>query len=241
MPRPRKLQRRTKLLTYEVVYEKIKNSKILTNNELIVLASMKRNAREVNERAIVKERKIMPTMEEVKEVYHQVAKKKTDAEIEKEEYSNRVISHILETCKLSKYDFGSVEQVQEAGKKYFILCEQNNIVPTSAGLSRALGLRRKELLAIVNGEKRVMYQEAYIDLWQLLEMYDEAMMKQGKVNAIVGIFNQKNNHGWVDKVEVVHGQDKAESDEEIKNRYAQEQNIIDLTDTETPQEETKED
>ena len=218
MPRPRKLQRQAPNPTYESVYEKIKEAKILKPNELIVLSGMKKNARNVNEKTIVKERRIIPTMNEVKEIVKQV-KKKSDAEIERDEYSQAAINHLLQVCELAKYTPTTPEQIHSIGKRYFELCEKNVITPTSSGLARVLGMQRKELLEIVNGERNVLNRDAYIDLWQMLEMYDEAMMKQGKINAIVGIFNQKNNHGWVDKVEVVRGSASDQTDEEIKKKY----------------------
>lgn len=212
-------------ITYERVYEKIKNSKLLTQRELIVLNGMRKNAKQVNQRKIVKEVKLMPTKQQVEEVVKQVEKKKTPAEVEKEEYSNKAIEHIFNVLKVAKYTPQSAEQVYNQGRQYFLLCEQNSIMPTSSGLSMALGMRRKQLLAIATGEIRVQYQEVYQTLWQMLEVYDEAMMKQGKTNAIVGIFNQKNNHGWVDKVEVIHGGDRTETDDEIKKRY---EDVIDI-------------
>lgn len=226
MPRPRKLQRQPQKPTYDSVVKKIATTKMLSQQELITLNGMKKNAKDVNKRKIIKERKIVPTMSEVKEIVKQV-KKKTDAEIERDEYSKAAIQHILQTCELAKYHTPTTpEQILDTGNKYFLLCEENVITPTSSGLARVLGFTRKELLEIVNGEKRVLHQDAYQDLWQMLEMYDEAMMKQGKVNAIVGIFNQKNNHGWVDKVEVVRSGGKDQTDEEIKKRY--EDGIIDI-------------
>lgn len=227
MGRARKLQRPLATPTYEKVYGKIKNAKILSQKELITLSGMKKNARDVNERKIVRERRIVPTMNEVKEIVKQV-KKKTDAEIERDEYSKAAISHIMEVCSLAKQVPETPHQIIELGKKYFLLCEQNTITPTSSGLARVLGMTRKELLEIVNGEKRVLHQEAYIDIWQMLEMYDEAMMKQGKVNAIVGIFNQKNNHNWVDKVEVVRSSSQDQTDEELKKKYIDYDDIIEV-------------
>lgn len=227
MPAPRKLQRKPKTLTYEDVYTKIKEAKILNQQELLTLASMKRNARKVNEKTIIKERRIVPTMSEVKEVVKQV-KQKTDAEIERDEYSKKAIGHLLEVCEISKHVPTTPQQIYANGKKYFELCETNLITPTSSGLARVLGMQRKELLEIVNGERNVLNREAYVDLWQMLEMYDEAMMKQGKINAIVGIFNQKNNHGWVDKVEIVRGSQADQSDEEIKKKYLGTAEVIDI-------------
>lgn len=218
MGRTRKLQRQPRQPTYEIIYTKIKDAKILSQSELLLLASMKRNARQVNERAIVKEKRIIPTMEEVKEIVKK-ASNKSDAEIIRDAYSQITISHLLQVSELARYPATTPEQIANVGKKYFELCEKNVITPTSSGLARALGLQRKELLEIVNGERNVLHRESYLDLWQMLEIYDEAMMKQGKINAIVGIFNQKNNHGWVDKVEVVRGSPSDQTDEEIKKKY----------------------
>lgn len=205
--------------TYDSIIDKVKDANILNQKELITLLSMKKNARDVNKRKIVKEVRLMPTKEQVKEVVKQVEKKKTPAEIEKEEYSNKAIDHIMEVLQVSRFIPENPRQIFEQGKKYFLICEEHTVMPTSSGLAMALGMSRKQLLAIASGELRVQYQDTYQQLWQMLEVYDETMMKQGKVNAIVGIFNQKNNHGWVDKVEVIHGQDRIENDDEIAKRY----------------------
>lgn len=222
-PRPERIP------TYDLVIAKIIASKILNQKELMILNGMKKNAKLVNQKKIVKEVRLMPSKEQVAEIVKQTDKKKTPTEIERAEYSNKAINHIMEVLEVSKYVPTSSEQIFNQGKKYFMICEENTITPTSSGLAMALGMKRKQLLAIASGEIRVQYQEAYQELWQMLEIYDETMMKQGKVNAIVGIFNQKNNHGWVDKVEVIHGGDKQESDDEIKKRY---NDIIDLTENE---------
>lgn len=210
--------------TYENLMRKIVGKKFLNQHEIVILNTMKNLALKSNEKMIIKEKRITPTMSEVKEMVKKV-EKKSDAEIARDEMSLATIDHIFSVCKLGKVKANTPEQIFEVGQKYFELCEQQVMTPTSSGLARVLGLTRKELLEIVKGEKRVLNQEAYIDLWQLLEMYDEAMMKQGKVNAIVGIFNQKNNHGWVDKVEVVRGASNEQTDEEIKKKYA---DVIDI-------------
>ena len=62
----------------------------------------------------------------------------------------------------------------------------------------------------------------------MLEIYDETAMKDQKINPVVAIFNQKNNHGWTDKVEIVHNNDRTETDEEINKRYEDMENIVDV-------------
>ena len=63
------------------------------------------------------------------------------------------------------------------------------------------------------------------EYFSMLETYDELALKEGKINAVAGIFLDKNNYGYTDgvKVEIVK---EEESNEEIANRYKDFSKII---------------
>ncbi len=123
--------------------------------------------------------------------------------LEKGEVS-RYIKHALTGFNLPPIDVSDIEQVKERCQWYFNNCLENDIRPSVAGLSNALGISRQEFHKwCVGAYRRETHMEYCVRVKSLLEELMEDYMQNGKINPVSGIFLMKNNFGYQDKQEVV--------------------------------------
>lgn len=142
-----------------------------------------------------------------------------------ESHNVKALAHLIMLKKIEKPNLDDPTQVDNACQNYLALCVQNDQKPLVTGLAMVLGINRKELLDILQGKMRSEARDVIKEYFSMLETYDELALKEGKINAVAGIFLDKNNYGYTDgvKVEIVK---EEESNEEIANRYKDFSKII---------------
>lgn len=156
-------------------------------------------------------------------------KKKEVATIDDSEsgvsYAKRLSIHTTHLLELGKPNLDNAYEVELAVNNYFLLCQQDEVRPTVSGLAMALGVSRATLLKYANGTTRVNNREIIVMALQTIEIFDEAMLKEGLMPALAGIFLFKNNYGYTDKTELVAGTEEL-TDEEIEKRYRERHEIV---------------
>ena len=165
-----------------------------------------------------------------------MAKKKTQSIIEykeerekQEKWSADALAHLNHVALIEKPDLKEPKQIIKACDSYFSLCKQDNQKPTMSGLAMALGTNRRTLLKWYSGETRVYNREIIQQYFDLLESFDELMLKEGKINPVGAVFIMKNNYGYTDKTEVKITDDDL-TEEEIKRRYEEQHEIVEVVD-----------
>ena len=108
--------------------------------------------------------------------------------------------------------FKTPEELEKRIEEYFLMCDENNYIPTISGLAWYLDTTRKTLLEYENSEENNCLKNVPDDVKEgfvntikrakaRIEMeYEQALFK--KNSAVGAIFTLKNNYGWVDKQEV---------------------------------------
>lgn len=142
-----------------------------------------------------------------------------------ESHNVKALAHLMMLKEIAKPNIDDPNQVDIACKNYIGLCVQNDQKPLVSGLAMVLGVSRKDLLDILQGKMRSEARDVIKEYFAVLETYDELALKDGKINAVAGIFLGKNNYGYTDgvKVEIVK---EEESNEEIASRYKDFSKII---------------
>ena len=140
-------------------------------------------------------------------------------------YEQRLSQHTSKLLIMKKPNLDLPQQVETSIINYFRMCQEDVVKPTVSGLAMALGVSRETLLKYKNGETRIQNREAVVRAVQTIEVFDEALLKEGLMPALAGIFLFKNNYGYTDKTEVVKGTDDM-SDEEIEKRYREKHEVV---------------
>lgn len=114
----------------------------------------------------------------------------------------------LAIAMLPDIDLKDPEQVRQRIERYFELEAETDSKPTVSGYSMALGLDRRRVHDIVNGNPTApKIPPECMDLikkgYKVMENLWERYMNNGKINPVSGIFIAKNNYNYVDKVEHV--------------------------------------
>lgn len=116
----------------------------------------------------------------------------------------RFLRHALAGYNLPPIDISDIEQVKERCEWYFNHCIEDDVRPTVAGVSNALGINRKTFYEWCVGHDRSKTHCEYIQrVRNIMEEMMEGYMLSGKINPVSGIFLMKNNFGYTDKSEVV--------------------------------------
>lgn len=117
----------------------------------------------------------------------------------------KAMTAVRDNTVLDKTDPASVQQRIE---DYFSLCTDCGTRPLVSGFATMLGLRRKELLFVVSGQKKIGFSEEAVDVikyyYSLLEVSWDHAMNNGGIDKVCGIFLGKNNFGYADQQEIVH-------------------------------------
>lgn len=140
-------------------------------------------------------------------------------------YTTKQYEHLLQVTKLEKPNLNDRQAVDNVLSAYFGLCKTNEMKPAISGIGMVLGLSRKQVLDICNGQVKCGSTDIIITYYRMLEMFDEVAMKDGKIPQITGMFMAKNNYGYTDgeKVQIV----KEElTNEEIAERYRKMHEIV---------------
>lgn len=116
----------------------------------------------------------------------------------------KYLTHALAGFDLPSIDTSDIEQVKERCEWYFQRCIDDDIRPTVAGLSNALGITRQTFHRWCVGAERGKTHTVYAQrIRNIMEEMMEDYMLNGKINPVSGIFLMKNNFGYTDKSEVV--------------------------------------
>lgn len=99
----------------------------------------------------------------------------------------------------------SVEEVTQRIKDYFIICAEDDMKPSVAGLALAMDIDRRYLWEIREGRKgkNPDVADTLKKAMKILDLQMVDYMQNGKINPVSGIFLMKNNFGYADKQEVV--------------------------------------
>lgn len=120
----------------------------------------------------------------------------------KEEIS-KITAHALEIALWDEIDTKDPEQLSDRTLKYLQYCIDNNIKPGNLGLYNAWGITKGEVSNIQQREPGSQRTAVIKKSRQIMSQIREQLMADGKVNAVAGIFWQKNYDGLKDQQEVV--------------------------------------
>lgn len=179
---------------------------------------------------------------DLSEVGKQVVKRKRPDLSEKQTVqtepgdNRKYILHSLRLSELPKVDLTSVEEVAQRVREYFIICAEDDMKPSVAGLALAMDIDRRYLWEIREGKKGKS-PEVADTLKKAMKILDLQMvdyMQNGKINPVSGIFLMKNNFGYADKQEVVltpnNPLGEQKSNAELEERYLESVADENLTD-----------
>ena len=152
-------------------------------------------------------------------------RKRPDRTVQPEPGDNtRYTAHNLMLYELDPVSLEDAHAVKDRTRTYFSICSQNDMKPSVAGYSLALGIDRRRLWEIVSGKivKPPEVVDALKRAYLMLNAQMEDYMQNGKINPVAGIFLSKNAFGYTDKqeIEVSANQHDAESPEQLAAKYA---------------------
>ena len=145
----------------------------------------------------------------------------------KKDWNRKLIDHTKKVKEIEKPSPRFPKTVEKACQEYFDICHKDGVKPSVAGLGVALGINRETLLQWVRGEVSVECADVVREYFNMLEMFEETALKDGKTNAIAGVFGMKNNFGYKDQVEHKIVADDGVDIKAIERKYQQRQEIID--------------
>ncbi len=119
--------------------------------------------------------------------------------------NQKYISHSLRLSDLPTIDLKSTDEVKERIRTYFVICAEDDMRPSVAGLALAMDIDRRYLWEIREGRKgkNPDVADAIKKAMKILDLQMVDYMQNGKINPVSGIFLMKNNFGYADKQEVV--------------------------------------
>ena len=152
-------------------------------------------------------------------------RKRPDSTVKTEPGDNsKYTRHNLELFRLKPISLTDAEETEERTATYFEICDRNDMKPSVAGYSLALGIDRRRLWEIVSGKvvKPAGVTDVLKRAYLLLNAQMEDYMQNGKINPVAGIFLSKNAFGYTDKqeIEVAAKNDAESTPEELDMKYA---------------------
>lgn len=140
--------------------------------------------------------------------------------------NSRYTSHSLEIASLPPIDLNDPTAVWTRIQEYFHIVVKNDMKPTLAGVSMALGMSRSQFYNWAFETKRMNSPQVEMaqKVYQILNSSWEDYMLNGKVNPASGIFIGKNNFGYSDeqKLTVTNSNDSlrdGRTDDELRAIY----------------------
>lgn len=140
------------------------------------------------------------------EVVRAVVNKKTKPVFDIQAGDNaKYMNHNLQLAYMDKIDSNDPMEVENRVIDYFKLCEANDVKPSYAGFSLALGVNRSTLSQWLSGRIRKPREVVEIleKAYAILNAQMEDYMQDGKIPTVNGIFLMKNNLGYRDQTNVV--------------------------------------
>ena len=138
---------------------------------------------------------------------------------------SKMIRQAMTISHWPEIDTNDAEQVAERVDQYHAFCLQNDMKPDMPGMALALGVTTKTVWAWENGvdsNKPLAVRNVLKMARQINEVLMSAMMTEGKINPVVGIFLLKNSHGYKDQQDVVitpNNPLEAEDPEKARQKY----------------------
>ena len=147
--------------------------------------------------------------------------------------NTRIVQTNMKFFDMPRVDLHDPQAVHERLCEYFRIYGEADLKPTVAGMAMCLGVDRRRLWAIANGQPnggdgyKAKVSPEVADLvkkaYEILETTMENYANAGKINPVMAIFMMKNHFGYQDKTEyVLTPNQKTESDydaDEISKRY----------------------
>lgn len=140
--------------------------------------------------------------------------------------NSRYTSHSLEIASLPPIDLNDPTAVWARIQEYFHIVVKNDMKPTLAGVSMALGMSRSQFYNWAFETKRMNSPQVEMaqKVYQILNSSWEDYMLNGKVNPASGIFIGKNNFGYSDeqKLTISNNSDsvrEGRTDDELRAIY----------------------
>jgi len=155
-------------------------------------------------------------LKEVNEVVTNDFKKK----LEKNELTpaQRKTLHVVRVNNIPKPHLDVPEETAKACKNYLEIMVEDGMSPSMNGLSLALGIPLKRLIAIQNGEEKNASSDVITTTIQMIATSNEVAIRNS--GAVGEMFIAKNYHGMQDKQTVEHTDRKVEmTDDELKEKY----------------------
>ncbi|WP_187445777.1 terminase small subunit [Bacillus infantis] len=119
--------------------------------------------------------------------------------------------------------FESVEALEDKIEAYFTKCDEKEEPYTITGLALALDTSRKVLLEYQDKDE---YSNTIKRAKLRCENFAESFLFRGK-SVVGGIFNLKNNYGWVDQQVIKNETSDDLSDDELNKRLKELQSKLD--------------
>lgn len=144
---------------------------------------------------------------ELQQIGEQVVKKKRPGRSETMQPhtepgdNSKYIYHSMRLADLPKVDRHDVKAITKRVRDYFMICAEEDMKPSVAGLALAFGVNRKTIWEWANEDS--VRSDPIRKAYAILNVQMEDYMQNGKINPVSGIFLLKNNMGYTDKQEVV--------------------------------------
>ena len=120
-----------------------------------------------------------------------------------EDVAHRINMFHAALWELPPVDLDDYDEVMDRTMLYFQMCDEYNVKALLESYAYALGYSRQLLYYIVSGRiKHPNTRDIIIRAYRRLESDIATLSASGQVNPVTAIFNQKNNYGYVDKVEI---------------------------------------
>jgi hypothetical protein len=124
--------------------------------------------------------------------------------------NTKLLTFQLQVARLPRVNTKDPVEVGTRINEYFEMCRQNDMKPSVMGLAVSLGLGRQALWELKEGRNAYTAEKGYAEVtyivknaYNLLELYWEQLMQNGKINPVSGIFLGKNHFGYQDKQDIV--------------------------------------
>ncbi len=127
---------------------------------------------------------------------------------------------------LKKCDLNNAKEVEYRIRWYFNLCEENDIIPTPAGVAQAIGITAATLRSWYEGStrrKKVEYQEVAGRALTVIEEILSTLALKKKIDNVSFIFLSKNYFGLQDKRDYTlsaNANTEGETAESVRHKYA---------------------
>ena len=103
---------------------------------------------------------------------------------------------------LEPVDLDDVEEVEERTETFFRLCDEYQVKALWETYAYALGYSIQMLMYVMNGVHKKRSKHIITKAHWRLKSDLAQLAASGQVNPVTAIFQQKNNYGYVDKVEI---------------------------------------